>query len=182
MLTNAPEINLTPEQFELEVKAILEASASGLSNFSVQHRKSLSGVDGEYEIDIFAKFTALGVGFQVLVECKRYSSPVKREAVQILNDRIRSTGSQKGMLFSTSGFQSGAIEYAAKHGIALVHLVDGKMSYSTRSMYGPKEPPSFIKVPSVVGRLFGISADQRPTISHISCDFSDYLDEFLEKQ
>jgi len=124
MLTDSPEINLTPEQFELEVKAILEASANGLSDFSAQHRKSLPGADGEYEIDIFAKFTALGVDFKVLVECKRHSSPVKREVVQILNDRIRSTGSQKGMLFTTSGFQSGAIDYAAKHGIALVHLVN----------------------------------------------------------
>ncbi|WP_460948354.1 restriction endonuclease [Spirosoma daeguense] len=69
----------------------------------------------------------------VLAECKKYKTPVKREKVEILYSRLQSLGAHKGMIFSTSGFQLGAIEFAAKHGIALVRLREGKFSYETKS-------------------------------------------------
>ena len=41
-----------------------------------------------------------------------------------MNDKIRSLGAHKGIIISTCGFQSGAYEYAKKHGIALLQIVD----------------------------------------------------------
>ena len=66
----------------------------------------------------------MGVEFKVIVECKRYSTPVPREKVAILNDKVRSLGAHKGILISTCGYQSGAYEYAKKHGIALLQIID----------------------------------------------------------
>jgi restriction system protein len=46
------------------------------------------------------------------------------------------------MIFSTSGFQKGALEYAAAHGIATITFIDGKSTYETRAMNSqPVEPP-----------------------------------------
>jgi restriction system protein len=78
------------------------------------------GVDGEYRIDITARFRQLGVDFLVLVACKDQSRPVEREDVQVLADKKRGTGAQKAILFATNGFQRGAIEYAKVNGIALM--------------------------------------------------------------
>ena len=56
----------------------------------------------------------MGVRYVTLVECKHYRSPITREKVQILYDKIRAIGANKGVLISTSNFQIGAIKYAKK--------------------------------------------------------------------
>lgn len=66
----------------------------------------------------------MSVQFKVIAECKRYTSPVNREKVVVLADKVKSLGAHKGILISTSGFQSGAHEYAKKHGIALIQILD----------------------------------------------------------
>jgi hypothetical protein len=100
---------LTPKQFEIEVEKILiKLGSDRLAAFKTERLETLHGADGEYEIDITARFEALGGNFLVLVECKHHKSPIKRDVVQVLYDRIRAAGAQKGMLFATTRFQKGA--------------------------------------------------------------------------
>lgn len=73
----------------------------------IAHREDIVRVDGEYNIDLTIRFQELFVQF--FVECKYHKSPVKRDYVQVLKDRIRSCGAQKGILVSFSSFQRGAI-------------------------------------------------------------------------
>ncbi|MCF8302471.1 MAG: restriction endonuclease [Bacteroidales bacterium] len=56
--------------------------------------------------------------------------------VQVLNDKLTETGSQKGILVSSSGFQKGAIAYAKRKGIALVRILRVEMLYETKG--GPQ--------------------------------------------
>lgn len=135
---------LTPEEFEQEVRRFLDARALGVSGYHSEHREVLAGVDGEYEIDIVVRFTALDVEFAVLVECKHHKNPVKREALQAFHSKIQSVGAHKGVVFSTSGFQSGALEFAQTHGIATVQLADGRSSYFTKAYGQEFEPPSWL--------------------------------------
>lgn len=120
--------SITPIEFEKYCKEILMAYAEKekLVNFSITHDAKIVAQDGTYQIDIYATFVALGVQFKVLCECKQYSSAINREKVVILADKIRSIGAHKGILLSTSGFQSGAIQYAKEHGIALIQVFDRK--------------------------------------------------------
>jgi restriction system protein len=81
---------------------------------------------------------------------------VEREDVQILADKVRAAGAQKGILFATNGFQRGALEYARAHGIALVRVVDGALTYETRAdpPAGPRPaPPPWANIPPFVGQL-----------------------------
>ncbi|MGH3550542.1 MAG: restriction endonuclease [Pseudonocardiaceae bacterium] len=94
----------------------------------------MEGVDGTYVIDVTARFTLLGAEFLMLFECKRHRSPVKREDVQVLKDKLRSTGAHKGVVVAASGFQRGALEYARTHRIACVRLVDEAWVYETRDL------------------------------------------------
>lgn len=52
--------NITPEEYELQVKMWLESVGHELDSFSAAHREILSGADGEYEIDVVVRFKALG--------------------------------------------------------------------------------------------------------------------------
>lgn len=117
---------ISPTEFEKYCLEILKAYAESeaLTDFNIAHDEKIKTTDGEYQIDIYAEFTALSVKFKVLVECKRYSRPIEREKIIILADKIQSLGANKGVLISTSGFQSGAVEYAKTHGIALIQIFD----------------------------------------------------------
>ena len=122
--------NITPEEYELQVKMWLESVGHELDSFSAAHREILSGADGEYEIDVVVRFKALGgVQFKMLVECKKHKNPIKRELVQALHQKQLSLGANKGILVSTSAFQEGAIKFARAHGIALVKLISGIAMY-----------------------------------------------------
>ena len=121
---------ITPEAFELTVKQWFETFSDSISDFDAQHREVLAGSDGEYEIDVSVRFTAFGgAEFLILCECKKHTNPIKREVVQILNDRKRSTGAHKAFVVSTASFQSGAEEFANQNGIALMQLVSGSLRY-----------------------------------------------------
>jgi restriction system protein len=133
---------LTPEQFEREVEKQISAMGVSLSEFKVRRLERIPSADGVYEIDVTARFEALGANFLVLIECKHHKNPIKREVVQVLNDRLRAVGAQKGMIFSTAQYQRGALEYAKTHGIALARVVDGSVLFESKSFGGRRvEPP-----------------------------------------
>jgi len=144
-------LNVTPREYELAVKSILDGAGLGLTDFKSTHLEKVDGVDGSYAIDVTARFSALGADFLVLVECKCEQRKIERQAVQILHDKVRSTGAQKGMLFSVSGFQDGAIEYADVHGIALVQLANGSSSWFTKSIGPTTPPPPWANIPEYIG-------------------------------
>ncbi len=133
---------------------LLTEAGCGLDGFRVEHRELLHAPDGRYEIDATARFQALGVDFLVLVECKDHVRPVEREDVQVLADRKRTTGAQKAIFFATNGFQRGAIEYARAHGIALVRILEGALTYETRSanQAAAPTPPPWANIQSFIAQ------------------------------
>lgn len=181
-MKNAPA-NPSPEAFEREVHSLLDQLGQDLTSFESKHREPVPGSDGVYEIDITARFQALGANLLVLIECKKHTSSVKRDAVQVLHDRIRSCGAHKGMLFATAGFQRGAIEYAKKHGIALVEFVDGRTTYVTKMLTSniaqPILPPPWANVPAYVGWLITLNDDGNEARSRLDRFRVGELDAFL---
>lgn len=144
-------MHVTPREYELAVKRIIDASAESLVSYESKHLQTLAGADGEYTIDVVAKFTALGAAFTVLVECKHQGRRVERQDVQVLWAKLQSLGAQKAMLFSVSGFQEGALEFAATHGVALVQFASGNTSWFTKSAGPPSPPPRWANIPQFVG-------------------------------
>ncbi|WP_186785872.1 restriction endonuclease [Paenibacillus agilis] len=127
--------SISATEFEKFCFEILNAyaEAEALKDFSILHNQKVQTNDGEYQIDIIAEFIALSVSFKVIVECKRYMRTVEREKIVVLADKVRSLGAHKGILISTSGFQSGAIEYARQHGIALLQIFDKSIMHIQNS-------------------------------------------------
>jgi restriction system protein len=122
--------DITPTEFELMVKSWFESVADSLDEFTVQHLETIQGSDGEFAFDVTIRFTAFhGAKFLVVAECKKHKSPIKRDVVQVLNEKKRSVGAHKGFVISTSPFQSGAQSYALRHGIALCQVHSGNIAY-----------------------------------------------------
>lgn len=139
LLEQASIHDMTPTDFEKWCRNFLTgyAESENLKDFTIQHDKKFKVSDGKYQIDIFAEFTAMGSQFKVLCECKRYKNRVNREKVAVLHRKLESIGAQKGILISTSDFQSGAIEYAKVHGIALIKVEDYHFEYLCHSSGQP---------------------------------------------
>lgn len=174
--------DLTPDDYERQVKLFLESLNGELAEFRATHQEVVEGTDGDYTIDVVARFEALGGEIVVLVECKRHANPIERQVVQVLHAKLDSTGSHKGMIFTTSSFQSGAIEYASAHGIALVELVDGISTYRTRSIQPskPVAPSPLLGAPAHAGWLVTLTETGHKQSRLVSVDHPKTLEDFLD--
>ena len=128
--------NISPIEFEQVCLDALTAYAEKekLTDFNIEHNVKVPTSDGIYQIDIYAKFKALGTTIKVIVECKQYKRPVSRDKVETLYSRVNSLGANKGILMSTSGFQSGTIQFAKAHGIALLQVFDNYIKFMSNSV------------------------------------------------
>lgn len=127
--------DISPTDFEKFCMEFLRAYAEKekLSEFNIKHNVKIEAPDGIYQIDIYAEFVAMKCKFKVLAECKKYNKAVSRDKVEILYSRLQSLGMNKGILISTSGFQSGAIQFAKSHGIALIQVSDKSIDFYSAS-------------------------------------------------
>lgn len=129
------ETNISATEFELFCLETLRvyAEKEKLNDFTIKHNQKVKADDGIYQIDVLAEYTALGTKNTILIECKKYSNSVKKEVVNALQAKLQSLGAQKGIIISTSGFQTGAVQYAEKHGIALWQVFDNYIKHISAS-------------------------------------------------
>jgi len=150
---------MTPEEFELFVAEALRAAARELPGLTVTTRDTVTAADGSYVFDATARYEVGGLSFVVIIEAKRHSAPIKRRDVQVLHQQTLSVGAHKAVLFSTSPFQRGALEFAGAHGIALVVMTEGRFTIETKSMDAPPVPTrevasQLFRLPVFVGHWY----------------------------
>lgn len=135
---------ILPVEFEnLVLEWLRRSAAKQQHNLEATHLGVVHGPGGDYKIDVLARITLFaGAVFIVLVECKHQVRPVEREDVMVLDSKLRDVGAHKGMLFSTSGFQSGALQFAKARGIATVAVVQGTWLYRTRAATDRRPSPA----------------------------------------
>jgi restriction system protein len=146
--------DISPADFEKLVHDWLRLAAGNLhQQITMQHLGVTHGEGGEYRIDVLATFSVFsGAEFMVLVECKHQKRPVERDDVMVLESKLRDVHAQKAMLFSTSGFQSGALEFACAKHVATIAVVEGRWLYETRaSGDAPSEPPPWVHFDAYAG-------------------------------
>lgn len=90
---------------------------------SVEHDVTLQGRSGApRKIDVLVRHTVGLYDHLIVVECKYRNDAVERIHVDALATTIREVGASRGVIFSTRGFQSGAIEQARHENISLYQL------------------------------------------------------------
>jgi restriction system protein len=132
---NPPEpATITPLEFELQVLEWLKRAPGPNGRYEFDYQGAVMGTGAVYKIDLLMRLAGFsGAEITILVECTHQKRAVERHEISILAGRLRDTGAHKGMLFSTGGFQKGALSYAADNGIATITVLDRQCLYETES-------------------------------------------------
>ena len=117
-------INVNTE-YELRIKKIYQliSALNGVQHIDVQHNVNIKGKSGcTHQIDVYWKFCLMDVEHQVAIECKNYSSPVSIGKIRDFNSVLQDIGNITGVFVTKTGYQSGAIKYAANQNIKLMEF------------------------------------------------------------
>lgn len=106
-------------EYQRDVASFLEQLG-----FSVQVEEKVRGARGEHDVDVTARITVATIPQLWLVECKRWRRPVPKERVLTFIGVVNDIGADRGLLFSESGFQAGAIRVATNTNVTLTSLLD----------------------------------------------------------
>lgn len=171
-------LKISPGEFEDPVRTWLKRSCRKLVKFDVRRRETLSGQGGEYEIDILVELEIFdGALIRVLVECKRHKNPIKRDLVMVLDSKLRDVAAHKGVIFSTSGFQRGAVKYAKTHGIAAVRVAGVETTYLAKAE-GARRPPRT----GFVGWFTTLEQDDEPCEKLVDTEYTKPLQLWLNSR
>jgi hypothetical protein len=119
------EWELTSNEFEEIVRDWIEKKigVDGSQITEISYLDEIEAPDGTCEVEVLVTLTLLqGMRIIVLVVCKQQNGPVRRDEIEMLESKLRDVRANKGIVISTSGFQSGAVEYARARGIATVAM------------------------------------------------------------
>ncbi len=135
---------ITPAEFEIFCMETLKAVAEkqNLSDFTIKQNQRIETFDGTYQIDVLAEYKVFNCRNIMVVECKKHNKSIERKYVAELYTKVQSIGAQKGLLISTSGFQSDAVKFAGVHGLSLWQICGREIKHIYAS--GSETPPSFI--------------------------------------
>ncbi len=110
-------------EYERLVARILQGMLKydGFENLLVDHNVTLIGKSGAtHQIDVFWEFKAAGTIYRTCVECKNYTSAVKKSHVAAFAATLNDIGNANGIIATTSSFQKGAKLLAEQNNIRLV--------------------------------------------------------------
>lgn len=110
-------------EYEQLVARILQGMLQydGFENLRVEHNVTLVGKSkATHQIDVFWEFKAAGVIYRTCVECKNYSSAVKKSHVAAFAATLTDIGNANGIIATTGSFQKGAKLLAEQNNIRLV--------------------------------------------------------------
>ena len=115
----------TGQPYEILVQAIFQAihDQEEVATLIVERNKTLSGKTTRHQVDVYWKFEKGEIPHEAIVQAKDWQSRVKLgqllEFKGVLDDL---PGQPRGIFVTRSGYQRGAKEFAAAHGIILYEL------------------------------------------------------------
>lgn len=104
-------------------KALVEEGGATVHRDRVYSGR-VSGRD--ISVDVSFEAQLLGARILGLVECKCYKSRVEVSDVEEFHSKIDDIGAHKGIMFTTVGYEAGAVKVAKGRGIALFILREGQ--------------------------------------------------------
>ena len=174
-------VDVTPREYEDQVLAWL-SQATAPNSINWTSREVVYGRGGNYEIDVVGEVSLLGgTQVRILVECKRWGRRVDRNVVLAHAMKLRNTASHKGFIFSTSGFQRGALDVAVEEGIATLTFEAGNARYETRFVTLHPDPPDWIAFPPYAACLISTSGDSTISMSRVSSEDIGTLAEWMRE-
>ncbi|WP_279635855.1 restriction endonuclease [Kitasatospora cheerisanensis] len=116
----------TPEwqKYQQEVSSFLSELG-----FDTRVDETIEGARAQHDIDVAARMSIAGVDILWLVECKAWGRRVPKERILTLQGIVDDIGADRGLVFSESGFQAGAIRVTRNTNITLTSLEDFRLNF-----------------------------------------------------
>lgn len=109
------------KDFELFVAEMYSDSDEVL----VEHDVTLVGKsNAKRQIDVKVTQKTKLHEFITIIECKRWKKPVTRQIIDVLFASVEDLNANKGVIFTTKGYEEGAIEYAKNKNIDIFIIRD----------------------------------------------------------
>jgi|GEM_PF-1821487 len=114
------------KDYELITRAIFQTlvDQDEARNIAVEHDVTLSGKFLDHQVDVYWRFESAGIEYSTVVECKDWNRRLEQEKLLAFSAKLEDLNNPKGVMVTRSGYQSGAVEYAKKHGIYLYELFE----------------------------------------------------------
>lgn len=133
----------TSRDYELLIHKVIEQEMSGIigvEDLEIIHSAKMKGLSGyEHQIDVAYRFKIWKTEILIIVECKQYQKNVGVDDLLEFRSRIEDLRAHKGVFITSSGFQSGALEFAKANRIALF-VVRGTIFEYRAYMLGTVSP------------------------------------------
>jgi hypothetical protein len=109
------------KEFELFVALIYSES----DEITVQHDLTLIGKSkAKRQIDVYVTQKNKLHTYTTIIECKRWKKPVTRQVIDVLFASVEDLNASKGVIFTTKGYEEGAIDYAKSKNIDIFVVRD----------------------------------------------------------
>ena len=133
---------MSGKSYELLVREIYQQmlDQDQALNVLVEHNVQKQGRATSHQIDVYWEFCLGGITHKVLVQAKKWKSPIRKGDVLTFKGVLEDLPGTVGIMVTSSRFQKGAIEVAKDAGIMLCNLQED--SSPTLSMY-PGETARF---------------------------------------
>ena len=95
----------------------------------VQVDETIRGARAPHDIDVTARMSIAGVNQLWLIECKSWKRRIPKERVLTFRGVIEDIGADRGLLFSESGFQAGAVLAAQHTNVTLTSLAQFEQDF-----------------------------------------------------
>ncbi len=115
----------TGVSYEVLVQGIFQAinDQDEVANLAVERNKTLQGITTRHQIDVYWKFEKGGITYETIVQAKDWKNPVKKgQLIEFKGVRDDLPGPPRAVFVTRTGFQKGAKDFAAAHGIILYEL------------------------------------------------------------
>jgi hypothetical protein len=113
------------KEYERFVQFIYQSilNSEGYDNIKVDHDVYIvDRFENKRQIDVYWEFKMGGITHEVCIECRCWNSKVTIEDVDAFIQKLEDLRGLKGVMATTIGFQSGAINKAKPYGLTLVEI------------------------------------------------------------
>jgi hypothetical protein len=109
------------KEFELFVAELYKTS----DDLIVSHDVTETGKSGaKRQVDVMVIQKNKLHTTKTIIECKRWKDPVDRHIIDVLAASIKDLGANKGVIFTTKGYEEGAVLYAKHENIDILMIRD----------------------------------------------------------
>lgn len=125
-VTNKGQVSVGSKGYELLVREIYQQmlDQEQALNVAVQHNVQKQGGVTSHQIDVYWEFCLGGVTHKVVVQAKKWKSPIRKGDVLMFKGVLEDLPGTVGIMVTSSRFQKGALEVAKAAGITLCNLCE----------------------------------------------------------